>query len=257
MDYSRNKDALLEHFRRDPILFGYHIGDLDDFYFDRCKWAVTGNNGIEEVALIYTGLEIPTVLAFGYGNKFNGFLESLISELPEQFYCHYRKSSGGVFRRIYSEKSLGTHLKMKLVSEDYISHLRDDLEIQRLDINHRSGLLELYEESYPDNYFDDRMLETGKYLGCFMDGKLACVGGVHVHSNEYEISILGNITTHPDYRGRGLATALTASLLKDLRTGSNTIALNVKKDNYAAIKCYQKLGFDVYCEYEESFFTRK
>lgn len=121
---------------------------------------------------------------------------------------------------------------------------------------HKDKLLDMYKKSYPDNYFDDRMLETGKYFGCILNGEIVCVSGVHVHSDEYKISVLGNITTHPDYRGKGLATAVTARLVKELRTDGNTVALNVKKDNTAAIKCYQKLGFEIYCEYEESFFSR-
>jgi ribosomal protein S18 acetylase RimI-like enzyme len=36
----------------------------------------------------------------------------------------------------------------------------------------------------------------------------------------------------------------------------NMVALNVKKDNAGAIKCYENLGFEIYCDYEESLFTR-
>ena len=257
MNYTRNKETLLRHFKKDPIVFGYHIGDLDDFYFKNCKWATLGENEIEEAILIYTGLETPAILAFGLDDHFNSFLEDLLPELPDRFYCHYQKNSLEVFRQAFDNKPLGTHLKMRLVSEDYDSHVHNDLEIRRLNINHKKGLLELYERSYPDNYFDDRMLETGKYFGCIINGGIVCVSGVHVHSDEYKISVLGNITTHPDFRGRGLATAVTAKLVKELRADGNMVALNVKKDNFAAIKCYEKLGFEIYCEYEESFFSRQ
>ena len=58
-------------------------------------------------------------------------------------------------------------------------------------------------------------------------------------------------------RRRKLATAVTAELLRLLRAAGNEVALNVKNDNAAAISCYKKLGFELYCEYEESLFTRK
>ena len=98
--------------------------------------------------------------------------------------------------------------------------------------------------------------KTDRYFGCFIDDEIVSVSGVHVHSDRYGISVLGNITTRPDYRGKGLATAVTAYLLKELRAAGNIIALNVKNDNIAAIRCYNKLGFEQYCEYEESYFTR-
>ncbi len=256
MNFTKDKEALYRHFQKDPILFGYHIGDLDDFYFGNCRWAVLGNREIREAVLIYMGLETPTVLAFGINENFNSFLEDLLPELPNRFYSHYQKDCLDVFRQAYNNKSLGTHLKMKLVSDDFNDHLDDGPEIRRLNITHKRSLLELYRRSYPGNYFDDRMLKTGKYFGYIVNEEIVCVSGVHVHSDKYKITVLGNITTHPDHRGRGLATIVTARLVGELHADGNMVALNVKKDNFAAIKCYRNLGFEIYCEYEESFFSR-
>ena len=246
MIYSSDKTALLRHFKKDPVLFGYHIGDLDDFYFHNCRWAVQDEKEINEAVLIYTGLEMPTVLAFGLDGRFNDFLSTILPELPDRFYSHYQRGSLPVFKKGFVDKPLGSHLKMKLVSSDYFSCLKDEPEVRRLDKSHKQDLLKFYEQSYP-----------GKYLGAIIDGEIVCVSGVHVHSDEYKISVLGNITTHPEYRGKGLATAVTAILVKELRANGNMVALNVNKDNAAAIKCYRKLGFEIYCEYEESFFSRQ
>lgn len=258
MKYIRDKDALLRHFNSDPVLFGYLIGDLDDFYFSKCEWAISENGAgeIEEVVLIYSGLNMPTVQAFGIEGRFGRFLEELLTEFPDKFFCHYQSDCREIFQKSYHNEPLGTHLKMKLVSDGFKSRMRDDLEIVRLDMSHKQKLLKLYSESYPDNYFDNRMLETGKYYGCIKGGEIVCVSGVHVHSNKYNISVLGNITTHPEYRGKGIAAAVTTKLLRELRDGGNMIALNVKNDNFAAINCYKKLGFEIVSEYEESLFTR-
>ena len=37
--FTVNKKHLERHFQKDPVLFGYHQGDLDDFYFPDCQWA--------------------------------------------------------------------------------------------------------------------------------------------------------------------------------------------------------------------------
>ena len=54
------------------------------------------------------------------------------------------------------------------------------------------------------------MLETGKYFGIRREGILVSVAGIHVYSPEYDVAALGNITTHPDFRGQGLGRKVTA-----------------------------------------------
>src|SRR5207248_2709826 len=102
----------------------------------------------------------------------------------------------------------------------------------------------LYQVSYAENSFDPRMLETGYYYGMRHDNTLVCVAGVHVYSPKYRVAALGNVTTHPDFRGRGLATAVCAKLCQELLRTVDHIGLNVKADNVSAIACYKRLGFE-------------
>ena len=60
-----------------------------------------------------------------------------------------------------------------------------------------------------------------------------------------------NIATHPGYRRRGLARAATAALCRDLLEEVDTIGLNVHAANEGAIRCYERLGFEVSAEYAE------
>ncbi|MFH9350516.1 GNAT family N-acetyltransferase [Kitasatospora sp. NPDC017646] len=39
------------------------------------------------------------------------------------------------------------------------------------------------------------------------DGRPVAAAGVHVHSAAHRVAVLGNVVTHPDARGRGLARA--------------------------------------------------
>ena len=61
-------------------MFGYHIGDLDPFYFEHCRWAVNRdtNGEIEDVVLISDGLSVPAVLAFGMGSSFESLLKEVL-----------------------------------------------------------------------------------------------------------------------------------------------------------------------------------
>jgi GNAT superfamily N-acetyltransferase len=258
MEFTTDKDELYSHFARDPVLFGYHIGDLDPFYFEHCRWAVNRDQDgeIEDAVLIYAGLAVPTVLAFAIGNAFESLLKDVLAYVPARFYCHFQSKYGDLFRGVFNERPLGTHQKMKLASyRPHQSGIHSN-DIIRLGRDHLPQLLDLYERSYPGNYFDQRLLETKKYFGYFHNDRLVSVSGVHVYSDEYRIAVLGNIVTNPRYRGRGLAAALTARLVDELLGEGKRVMLNVSAENDPAIKCYSKLGFAKVCEYEESVFSK-
>ncbi len=262
--FTHNKKKLLKHFRKDEVLFAYHIGDLDDFYFPDCQWAAAFNpkTGIDEVLLTYTGCDTPTLLAFGRGDRFEALLRDYLPLAPSRFFCHFQRHHRRVLAEFADEAPLGTHLKMNLDRETFarLADRRtspDDPAVERLTATDEPDLRDLYAAAYPDNYFVPRMLQTGKYRGCRKDGQLVAVAGVHVSSEEHRIAVLGNLTTHPDHRGEGMATRLMYDLTRELVDEGRTVCLNVKNDNSPAIACYEKLGFLRVHEYEEALFTLK
>lgn len=52
-----------------------------------------------------------------------------------------------------------------------------------------------------------------------------------------------SLAVHPDARGRGLARALVAASLRRLDPGIETLSLEVRRDNEAAVGLYCALGF--------------
>jgi len=254
--FTTDKPRLLHHFQKDPVLFSYHIGDLDDFYFNDCQWAVDyyDRARIEETVLIYNGCKTPTVLAFGVSNRFQTLLEQTVEILPPLFYCHFHKTDRAVFKKYYRENPLGAFIKMKHESLP-LNILYDNTDkIKRLDMSHREKIIKLYEQSYPENYFTEKMLLTGKYYGYFDKDKILAVSGVHVYSDEYKIAVLGNIVTDLRHRNKGYSSLVTAQLVMELVSEKKLICLNVKKDNLPAIRVYEKIGFVKQHEYEESLF---
>lgn len=259
--FTTDKTRLLEHFRKDTVLFAYHIGDLDDFHFPHCQWGATYGKSprIDDVLLLYNGLQVPTVLAFGLTDKFTGLLHDFMAVAPNHFHCHFQPQYRELLSQYGELRPNGTHLKMRLNVDRFAaaahSRSRNDPAIHCLHVSHEKELRRLYAEAYPDNYFHARMLQTGRYFGYLERGRLVAVSGVHVVSDEHRIAVLGNITTHPDWRGRGLAALLTGRLLSDFVHEGKMVCLNVKADNTPAIACYEKLGFERVHEYEEAFVT--
>ena len=77
-----------------------------------------------------------------------------------------------------------------------------------------------------------------------LDGTIVAYVGAESVLDE---SNIGNIVTHKDYRGRGIATRLFDALLKELKEqGIAKVFLEVEHDNAPAIALYEKSGFTKY-----------
>lgn len=100
---------------------------------------------------------------------------------------------------------------------------------------------------------------TKKDDHCFVaeiDGKI--VGAVwvrcikafgHIEDNVPEFAL----STYPQYRGKGIGTALMRKMLEHLKSyGYSKTSLAVQKDNYA-VEMYQKIGFTICDENEQEY----
>lgn len=83
----------------------------------------------------------------------------------------------------------------------------------------------------------------GVGMTCSCDGKICAYGGMIIAVDEGQIT---NIATHPDYRRRGYGRAIVESLIKYAKnTRLDSVSLEVRESNRAAIDLYSKLGFKV------------
>ncbi len=254
----KDKQIIEKHFRKNTDLNIYSIGDLDDFFWNYTKWFAIGpNNNPEEIVLLYEGAALPTFLAITENNDNSMMLliEKIMDKLPEKMYCHLSKGLIKAFDVSKEINEHGIHFKMSLKNKNML--LNDRVEnIRRLNPGDIENINNLYAESYPDNFFDKRMLDTGKYFGYYDKDKLAGIAGIHVYSEKYKVASLGNITISPSCRGKSLCQKLTSALCRDLLLSVDNIGLNVSTENLSAINCYKKTGFEIIAEYEEYHIIR-
>jgi len=239
--------------RRDTWLHIYGIGDLDAFFWPHTAWyALKEAETVRSVVLLYTGGALPVLLALAGEDLplMGDLLQSLLHLLPRRFYCHLSAGLDRTLAQEYRLEEHGEHHKMALPDRNLLTGI-DASNVVRLSTADVSDMLALYEESYPGHWFEPRMLQTEQYYGIRRADALISVAGVHVHSPRYGVAALGNITTHPQHRGRGHGTAVTAGLCKGLLETVEHVGLNVKADNRAALSCYRKLGFKVCASYWE------
>ncbi|HXG42747.1 MAG TPA: GNAT family N-acetyltransferase [Dehalococcoidia bacterium] len=97
-----------------------------------------------------------------------------------------------------------------------------------------------------------RVLEEGVYYGAVADGRLVAIAGTHVVAPEEGIAVVGNVFTHPDWRGRGLATLVTGAVTQELLRSCPNVYLTVETDNAPAVQVYRKLGYRVECTLYET-----
>ena len=100
-------------------------------------------------------------------------------------------------------------------------------------------------------------LEDGVYYGVYIGRTLASIAGTHVVSRTEGIAVVGNVFTHPNHRGRGLATVTTSAVTADLLSGCEQVVLTVESKNAPALAIYTKLGYQAVCSLHETPMLRK
>jgi ribosomal protein S18 acetylase RimI-like enzyme len=239
---------------RAPELNSYQLGDLDPFFWPHTTWWRLP--GRDELALLYTGVSVPTLLLFVDGDLAPGqaLLAGVADRLPPRLYAHLSPGLADALQRTHHHTKPSRHLKMALRNTAKLAGV-DTSGVEPLEADDLGALSALYARAYPDNWFDPRMLETGQYVGVRQGGDIICVAGIHVFAPRQGAAALGNITTDPVYRGQGLATRTVAALCRQLLEHVQHITLNVSASNGTAIHCYKRLGFETVAEYDELMLT--
>jgi len=248
-----DKKQIEQCLRKDLFRNIYAIGDLDDFYWPYTAWyGLHSEKELTTVALVYSGTSLPILVAFSLEGDEGvaALVQSIQPLLPPRFCAHLSPGMARVLKETHHLETGGEHYRMALMDEAKASGA-DCSGVDRLGLYDLASILELYEASYPENWFDPRMLETGCFFGIRQDYRLVSIAGVHVYSKEYRVAALGSIATLPACRGKGYATRVTARLCRALVDEKMHIGLNVKADNEAAIACYRKIGFQKIASYEE------
>jgi predicted GNAT family acetyltransferase len=94
----------------------------------------------------------------------------------------------------------------------------------------------------------------GNFVGVRHESRLAAMAGERMHPpGHVELS---GVCTHPDFRGHGLATRLSAHVTRAILGRGETPFLHAWKDNAGAIALYEKLSYRIRCEMNVAVFER-
>lgn len=250
-----DRDELRDFLIKDPVGNAYLLGDLDAAYMPMCRWFGYRDGGkLSALVLLYNGLSMPVVLTVAglIGDTpqerhtaidhLDALLVDIRAALPRRFWVHAWAHHHRVVDRHYTTSELVPISRMGLVRDHCVLMPRENL-IRQLGHADTGAIIELYTH-YPDHFFEPYQLESGLYFGIDdPEVGLVAIAGIHVHSETYDITGIGNLVVHPKFRRRGFATDVTSKLLEEVFKTVSLATLNVRQDNLGAIKTYEKFGF--------------
>ena len=222
----------------------YALADLEPPYAGDAEWLATD----DAVVLTYRAFEPPVLFAAGNPSG----VGELFQRVPEGSYLFTLMGTHRALLELRVLSSKETPMwRMALRAESFDPQRAGPAEpLRRSDL---PAILELFGDhaDRPDA-FDPSQLDDGTFFGIRAGGGLVAVAGTHVVSERRSVAAVGNVFTHPAQRGRGLATRVTATVVRTLlERRLRTVVLNVAMHNDPAVRCYEQLGFWPFCGYYE------
>jgi hypothetical protein len=244
---TRDKGLLNDFLVKDPYLHIYELGDLQEKLFINTRWfALVDGGAVVSSAMIYRARDINIFYLVEDTNPESAalLLRGIMDRLPEKMYCLVSENLVGVISEKYGFDRAVCYEKMKLTGDIFLSkNIKYPEFTYRINSNDSEALEEFLRSINPGAFFNGGMLKTGKYFCIRKNASLIATAGVHLYSKEYSVAAVGNVVTAENERGKGYAASVTASLCADLWNDVRIIGLNVREDNIAAKRVYEKLGF--------------
>ena len=265
--------------QRDPVYAAYAIGDLEDAMFGDTAWYLVEADGAARgLVLLYSGLEPPILLTMGEVDAVAAALATM--PLPERMYMAAQCDHLPAIERNYdfSADRVRHMVRMTVTAETFRAARDDgrggagrgdpaptvgandtDVVLRRLGAEDLAAVETLYRHggSYAPDAFHPRQVVDGVFYGVLLPGsssrdeKLLSVAGTHLIAPNWGVAAVGNIYTHPTWRGQGLARQVTSAVTQELLDRDLLVVLNVDQSNAAAIHIYQSLGYRTHCPYVE------
>lgn len=246
------RNRIREFLQRDRVWGAYALADLEPGLWEHTRWFGAGEER-EALALVFLGFAMPVVVALGDGEEAERALEEALGvgrRPPAATYFVVKAGQLGWVRERCGRLSVMPTQRMTVEEEGFRAAGTDG--VSRLTVRDVPAIEALYRTDEEPPFFSASMVEQGCYFGIWEGGELAAVAGTHVLVEAEGVADIGNVHTRVDRRGRGLGSRVTSAVAAELLgRGLRTIVLNVRKENRAAIRVYERLGFREACDYYE------
>ncbi len=255
---TRDVAALRAFLAHDPIAHCYLLGDLEPPYFSATRFFVARKAGaITALVARYEFDEIPTVLAAGDSGGVLELLRNPYRPLAARF--HFFEEHAEAVGALYDLPHLERMLRMGLDRDRFrpAAAAAEPVPLAEADAEEVHRLYAGWERRYFGAQAVRVSLRRGPWFGIRDAGRLVAVAGTHALNLRDRVAAIGGVFTHPEHRGRGLASTLVTALLGRLIEHADRIGLNVVEGNEPAITAFSRLGFAVHNRFVEGTGTRR
>ncbi len=244
----RNRDEIRTLLETRRAYTAYALGQLDPVLFRLTDWWIAGGHagtterGAGRDALLLHSRGGLGNATFALGES--GALEALLMTHPgpRQTFLTCEVHHVDTVTRYFDLEHRQTMIRMILTAEDF-QPSADEIEVRRLTGAEARTINSLYRTDGVPSYYSPRQIDESVYYGAERDGRLVSIAGTHVISAASGIAVVGNVYTHPQYRGRHLAQATTSAVTSRLLRTCREVVLSVDPANSPAVRAYARLGY--------------
>ncbi len=230
----------------------YALAQLAPSLFTHSEWwSASGPTGRATVLHSRGGLG-RAMVTFGDAAA----LDVLLGLHPGPRFCFasFRPDHREVMQRHFMLSRHELMVRMSIGKETFRPVEGETVRLQGRDIGRINRLYSV--EGGPASY-TSRHVDHGVYYGVIVDDRLVSIAGTHVDSPGERVAVVGNVLTHPRYRGGGLATIATSAVTQALLEHCDLVTLTVEASNAPALAVYAKLGYRQECTLYEVTAVRK
>jgi ribosomal protein S18 acetylase RimI-like enzyme len=236
-----DKDAIRAILRRDAAWCVYALGDLSPEMFAKAEWFTP------DLSMVLKDYGTSILFAMGAGS-----VREALGAVT--WPVHLQVQSDALAAVAQCAQVEHTREMWRMVRTNNRAVRVDDRAV-RLGAGDVEQLHRLYADGEssgesPD-FFYPAMVTRGAFFGVYEGRQLVAAAGTHLVSRGEGAAAIGNIYTRRDRRGRGLGRVVTTAVINEL-ADVETVGLNVRADNGAALSLYESLGFVRHCRFYEA-----
>jgi ribosomal protein S18 acetylase RimI-like enzyme len=249
---TRDRRLLHGFLEQDRVFAAYAIADTDDSEFERTRFGIAFDDR-DPVAVVmeYRGLSPQPVFAMGDPAGVSAILRDVIR--PRIAYVGAKADVMPGVRDHYRVEAPAPMVRMVVDREAFIPVVGEAVRLDQGDAGHLNRLYQLGLNAH----LPEQAVAAGVYYGVRRGTRLIAAAGTHVISPQWGIAAVGNVYTHREYRGQGLARVVTSAVTADLLARCDTVVLNVRADNPPALSVYRALGYREHTDFEERLVHRE
>ncbi len=234
----------------------YGLADLDEPYWSSSTWWRDG-------AAVAGWIRFPesddhAVYAITHGEVGDtlALVAQIAAELPDKFVISGPAGVDVAVGDAFEAAWVTPHHKMHLTTPGCL--LGRDPRVEALDRRDLSAVEALLDSGdRAGRFFAAHLMDDGFYMGVRGTGDLVALAGTHTYSAARGVATIANVHTHPWYRRRGLARAVTSAVAAELLESVSTVGLNVRADHAGTVEMYGGLGFEIVGDYDEAHMVRR